>query len=180
MSRKLYRMSHAEVLEVAEQVEALLVQGYSDHEVRREVGGNRFAVKRMIQLVRDRWVREGRTVTREQRKAQMRQQLIAHHRACMEQKIPIPIWVSKDTQTIEEKPCPDLKAAGRALETLCHFDGLMDQTDGGGGDLQLPLAMQVAALLGINVTVEVNEARPVSAARLGTGDVIDAPQGDER
>lgn len=176
VTTKQNRLTFAEVLETAERVEALLVQGYSDHSVKRQLGGNRFTVGRMIKLVRDRWVREGRTITRDQRKAQMREMLIEHHRQCMENKIPVPVWVSKDTQVVEKHGAPDLKAAGRVLETMCKFDGLLEQPDGGSNDLQLPLALQVAALLGITVTVET--ARD-DARELGSGRVIDAPQGDD-
>jgi hypothetical protein len=115
-------------------------------------------------------------VSREHRRAQLREMIIEHHRACMEHTEPIAVWVSKDEQKIEECPKPDLKAAGRALELLCRFDGLLEQPDN-GGTLQLPLALQVATMLGINVSAQ--EREQPSHTALGAGDIIDAPQEDD-
>ncbi len=165
-----------EILALADKVEALLISGKSDWAVKRELGLHRHKASRMVRMVRQRWVNEADKVDRSQKRAQLREMILEHYRQCMEAQEPVAVWESRDSQVVEMKPKPDLKAAGRALELLCRFDGLLEQPGGGANDLQMPLATQMAALLGINVTVEVNDRRDERA--LASGQMVDMPQGE--
>ena len=165
-----------EILALADKVEELLVSGKSDWAVKRELGLHRNKASRMVRMVRQRWANEGAKVDRNHKRAHLREMILEHYRQCLDAQMPVTVWVSRDEQQVEMKPHPDLKAAGRALELLCRFDGLLEQPGGGSNDLQLPLAMQMAALLGINVTVEVSKHRDDRA--LASGRVVDMPQND--
>jgi hypothetical protein len=122
-----------DILALADKVETLLISGKSDHAVKRELGLHRNKASRMVRMVRERWVNEAGKVDRDQKRAQLREMILEHYRECMEATVPVTVWSTRETQTGEMKANPDLRAAGRALELLCRFDGLLEQPETPGG-----------------------------------------------
>jgi len=140
--------SAADLLRLADEVERLLVQGYSDQAIKRELGLHRHKAGRLVHMVRQRWQREGALVPREQKRAQMLQMILDLYRKCLDNETAVPYYVGPGTQDIKMVKAPDLKAAGRILELLCKFEGLLEQPDA-PGQMNVTILQHIQSVLGI-------------------------------